>query len=30
VTISFDECFSRGADEIGHLEWWPGHLLFLQ
>ena len=29
VTISFDECFSRGADEIGHLEWWPGHLRFL-
>ena len=29
VTISFDECISRGADEIGHLEWWPDHLRFL-
>src|SRR5208283_3081800 len=30
VTISFDESISRGADQIGHLEWWPGHLLFLR
>ena len=30
VTISFDESISRGADEIGHLEWWPGHLRFLR
>jgi hypothetical protein len=26
VTISFDEGVSRGADQIGHLEGWPGHL----
>ena len=26
VAISFDESISRGADQIGHLEWWPGHL----
>ena len=30
VAISFDESISRGADQIGHLEWWPGHLLFLR
>src|SRR5260221_9082511 len=30
VAISFDEGISRGADQIGHLEWWPGHLLFLR
>ena len=30
VTISFDECFSCGADQIGHLEWWPDHLRFLR
>jgi len=30
VAISFDEDISRGADQIGHLEWWPGHLLFLR
>ena len=29
VAISFDEGISRGADQIGHFEWWPGHLLFL-
>jgi hypothetical protein len=29
VAISFDEGVSRGADQIGHLEWWPGHLLLL-
>jgi len=22
----FDEAFSNGADNIGHLEWWPFHL----
>jgi len=30
LTASFDECISRGADEIGHLERWPAHLLVLQ
>src|SRR5712692_8032481 len=30
VAISFDEGISRGADQIGHLEWWPGHLLFVR
>ena len=29
VAISFDEGLSRGADQIGHLEWWPGHLVLL-
>ena len=27
VAISFDESSSRGADEIGHLQRWPAHLL---
>ena len=30
VAISFEESSSRGADQIGHLERWPGHLLFLR
>src|SRR5271155_5058982 len=30
MAISFDEGISRGADQIGHLEWWPGHLIFLR
>src|SRR5271169_5483342 len=30
VAISFEESVSRGADQIGHLQWWPGHLLFLR
>src|SRR5205807_7700575 len=30
VAISFDEGISRGADQIGHLERWPGHLLLLR
>ena len=30
VAISFEESISRGADQIGHLEGWPGHLLFLR
>src|SRR5260370_2161997 len=30
VAISFEESISRGADQIGHLEWWPGHLVFLR
>src|SRR5258708_29987209 len=30
VAISFDEGISRGADQIGHLQRWPCHLLFLQ
>ena len=29
LTASFDESVSRGADEIGHLEGWPAHLLVL-
>src|ERR1700687_921209 len=28
VMITFDEGSSRGADEIGHLQRWPAHLLF--
>ena len=28
-TASFDECLSRSANQIGHLEWWPIHLLLL-
>ena len=27
LTASFDECVSRSADQIGHLEGWPVHLL---
>src|SRR5712692_1678701 len=30
LAASFDEGSSRGADEIGHLEWWPVHLLGLR
>ena len=30
LTASFDEGVSRGADQIGHLEWWPGHLFLLR
>src|SRR6266566_1485518 len=30
LTASFDECVSRSADQIGHLEEWPVHLLFLR
>jgi hypothetical protein len=30
LAASFDKCVSRGADEIGHLERWPAHLLFLR
>jgi hypothetical protein len=29
VTISFDESSSRAADEIGHFQQWPAHLLLL-
>src|SRR6202795_5362248 len=29
VAISFDEGISRGADQIGPLQWWPGHLVLL-
>jgi len=29
LTASFDEGVSRSADQIGHLERWPVHLLFL-
>ena len=28
-TASFDECVSRSADQIGHLQRWPAHLLVL-
>ena len=28
VAISFDESSSRVADEFGHLQRWPAHLLF--
>jgi hypothetical protein len=28
--VSFDECVSRGANEIGHLERRPTHLLLLR
>jgi len=30
VAISFDEGISRGADQIGHLEWWPSHLFLVR
>ncbi len=30
LTTSFDECVSRSADEIGHLEGWPVHLFVLR
>src|SRR5580693_1186812 len=30
VAISFEESSSRGADQIGHLQWWPGHLVLLR
>jgi hypothetical protein len=26
LPVLFDEGSSSGADEIGHLEWWPAHL----
>jgi hypothetical protein len=26
LTVSFDECVARDADEIGHLQWRPSHL----
>src|SRR6202030_1749255 len=29
LTASFDECVSRSANQIGHLERWPVHLLVL-
>jgi hypothetical protein len=29
LTASFDECVSRSADQIGHLEQWPARLLIL-
>ena len=30
MAVSFDECFSRGADEIGHLQRRPAHLVLLR
>src|SRR6202166_5457353 len=30
LTASLDECVSRCADQIGHLQRWPTHLLFLR
>src|SRR6516162_6034274 len=29
LAASFNKCFSCGADQIGHLEGWPVHLLAL-
>src|SRR5215470_13398907 len=29
-TTAIDECLSCGADEIGHLEGWPAHLIVLR
>ena len=29
LAASFDEGSSRVTDEIGHLEWWPAHLLLV-
>ena len=29
LTASFDECASRSADQIGHLQRWPVHLVVL-
>ena len=29
LAVSFDEGVSRGADQIGHLQRWPAHLLVL-
>src|SRR5258708_6846370 len=26
LTVSFDECVARDADEIGHFQWRPSHL----
>src|SRR5712692_2559919 len=30
LVASFDKCASRGANQIGHLEWWPVHLFALR
>ena len=30
LAASFDECFSRSADEIGHLQGRPAHLVLLR
>jgi hypothetical protein len=30
VTVSFDEQFSRSADQIGHLQGWPVHLVLAE
>jgi len=30
LTASFDECVSRSADQIGHLQRWPVHLFVLR
>src|ERR1700746_793527 len=30
LTASFDACASRSADQIGHLQGWPVHLLVLR
>ena len=29
-TAAFEESASRGANQIGHLEWWPVHLFALR
>lgn len=26
LAAALDEFLSRGADDIGHLQWWPAHL----
>jgi len=30
VAVSFEECFSRSADQIGHLQGWPAHLVLAE
>ena len=30
LAASFDECVSRSADQIGHLQRWPAHLFVLR
>jgi len=30
LAVSFDEGSSGAADDIGHLEWWPAHRLYLR
>src|SRR5215467_3828705 len=30
VAVSFDECLSGSADDVGHLQRWPAHLLLVR